>query len=228
MINLSKNDQQNKDAEIPRIGYSGVPRMIVDLDGTLANTWSRLWNAEFAEHHAQDPEEDDRTNRREAKKAWWNEWEGKEENIMKDMPSWVADVVRAFYARGGKVIIFSGRKDTLKEVTELWLQIHNIPYDVLKMRSVETDVNPDGSFMKDYDVKRRMWSELTREDKRCLVQVIDDNPQVVQMWLEIQRDEREYCDFELTTRPFNWTPKTVRDTLAFGDNNNSLWGELTS
>lgn len=216
MINLSKN----KEAGIPPIGYSGIPRMIVDLDGTLANAWSRLWNAEYAEHHTK--------TRSEAKKAWWKEWEGKEENIMKDKPSWVADVVRAFYNRGGKVIIFSGRKDTLKGVTEEWLRIHDIPYDVLKMRSVDRDVNPDGSFMKDYDVKRRMWSELDREDKRCLVQVIDDNPQVVKMWLEIQRDEREYCDFELTTRPFNWTPKTVRDTLAFGDNNNSLWGELTS
>ena len=218
MIDLNKSVRR----VLPE-GYSNQPRMIVDLDGTLANTWSRLFNAEFAAHMAGGDD-----NKRQSRQAWWGEWEGKEENIMKDMPSWVADVVRAFYNRGGKVIIFSGRKDTLKGVTEEWLRIHDIPYDVLKMRSVDRDVNPDGGFMKDYDVKRRMWSELDREDKRCLVQVIDDNPQVVKMWLEIQRDEREYCDFELTTRPFNWTPKTVSDTLAFGDDNNSLWGELTS
>ena len=221
MIRLTK--EKTKEMELPRPGYSAVPRMIVDLDGTLCNTWSRLWEAEYAEHMAEGYDNDTQAGR----KAWWEQWEGKEENIMRDTPSWVADVVRAFHSRGGKVIIFSGRKDTLKDVTEKWLKLHNIPYDELKMRSVKNDVKPDGGFMKDYDVKRRMWSELTREDKRCLVHVIDDNPQVVTMWFEILRDEDE-CDFEFTARPFNWTPKSVHDTLTFGDDNNTLWGELPS
>jgi hypothetical protein len=224
MIRLTK-EKVKEIMELPRPGYSAIPRMIVDLDGTLCNTWSRLWEAEYAQHMAEGPDDTVYYDPKAGKKAWWEQWEGKEKNIMRDTPSWVADVVRAFHSRGGKVIIFSGRKDTLKGVTKKWLELHNIPYDVLKMRSVKNDVKPDGGFMKDYDVKRRMWSELSREDKRNLVHVIDDNPQVVQMWCEILAEEDE-CDFEFTARPFNWTPKSVHDTLSFGDSNYSLWGEL--
>lgn len=73
-----------------------------------------------------------------------------------------------------KVIIVSGRSETARKETEIWLKEHNIPYDDLIMR-------PAGDYRSDDIVKEEILDGLLREGHEILF-TVDDRQRVVDMW----------------------------------------------
>lgn len=86
----------------------------------------------------------------------------------------VANVVLNYHKSGYKILLLSGRRDIARQQTENWLKKHNIPYDLLLMRSAK-----DAS--KDSIVKRQLFEENIQH-KFYIEFVLDDRNQVVDMW----------------------------------------------
>lgn len=74
-----------------------------------------------------------------------------------------------------KVILFSGRDECCRTLTEQWLITNGVPYDALYMR-------PTGTNTCDTIVKKTMF-DLYVKDRYNVSHVIDDRPRVVNMWL---------------------------------------------
>lgn len=89
----------------------------------------------------------------------------------------VADMARAMYEGGYKVIIVSGRDGCCRKQTEEWLDKHEIPYHELYMREA-------GDHMKDSIVKYDIFKKYI-EPYTHVVGVWDDRRQVIDMWREI-------------------------------------------
>lgn len=85
-------------------------------------------------------------------------------------------LVQSFVRSHIKIILFSGRDESCRELTEHWLGGHGIPYDELYMR-------PAGDHRKDTIVKREMYDKHIAGIHE-VVFVLDDRDQVVKMWRE--------------------------------------------
>ena len=99
-------------------------------------------------------------------------------NIQLDKPNWpVIHMAQTLRSAGHSVVIFSGRSKATKAATRDWLNNHNIPFDVLKMRPTESGFQ----FMPDDKLKQKWLDDLFphRDDVLC---VFDDRDKVVQMW----------------------------------------------
>ena len=89
----------------------------------------------------------------------------------------IAETVRIFSAAGMQILVTSGRKDTCRRQTEVWLAAANIPSDALFMRD-RYDDRPDVAVKRDlYDRHIR-----GRFDVHC---VLDDRASVVQGWRDL-------------------------------------------
>lgn len=86
----------------------------------------------------------------------------------------IANIVKAEYAAGTTVFLFTGRMDSHQTQTENWLKKHEIPYHKLVMRKYE-DVR------KDSIVKTEFFDTHIR-DQYFVKYVLDDRNQVVDMW----------------------------------------------
>jgi predicted kinase len=87
------------------------------------------------------------------------------------------------------IILFSGRGENARKNTEHWLEMNNISWDNLYMRSEK-----DGR--KDSIVKQEMYEKYVK-DLYHVVFVIDDRPQVIRMWKSLgipvfNADQRMY------------------------------------
>ncbi len=89
----------------------------------------------------------------------------------------VADVVRLHKAAGYDIIIVSGRDAVCRQITEDWLNSHNIPFDYIYMRA-------QGDSRKDYVVKREIFDNYIRGHWNIKF-VLDDRNSVVKTWREI-------------------------------------------
>jgi predicted kinase len=89
----------------------------------------------------------------------------------------VADVVRLHKAAGYDIIIVSGRDAVCRQITEDWLDSHNIPFDYIYMRA-------QGDSRKDYVVKREIFDNYIRVHWNIKF-VLDDRNSVVKTWREI-------------------------------------------
>jgi predicted kinase/chorismate mutase len=72
------------------------------------------------------------------------------------------------------IIIFSGREDKFEDITNQWLNKHDIPYKHVYMRKA-------GDKRADYIVKKEMYDNIIK-DKYNVFFVLDDRKQVVDMW----------------------------------------------
>ena len=98
-------------------------------------------------------------------------------NIDLDQPNTaVITTAQLFHSQGYKIVIFSGRSKATKDATRVWLDKHNVPFDVLKMRPTSDDWH----FMKDSDLKQHWLDDLQIKDD--VFAVFDDRQQVVDMW----------------------------------------------
>lgn len=88
----------------------------------------------------------------------------------------VKDLISALQAKypNYHVMFFSGRKDTCKKDTELWLADNDIYYHSLFMRA-------DGDNRSDHLVKYELYEKYIK-GKYNVYCVIDDRKQVCQMW----------------------------------------------
>ena len=128
--------------------------VIFDLDGTLADCSQRVhhvkskpknWDAFFAGMHLDDPNEAS------------------------------IEICRAMFDRGYRILLCTGRHEISRQITEQWLNRHNIPFHELRMRG-----NHDKR--ADIDTKREMLSE---EEISQVLFAVDDRNGVVKMWRDL-------------------------------------------
>jgi len=99
-------------------------------------------------------------------------------NINLDKPNQpVIKVAQMFKDNGFRIVIFSGRLKTTKDVTKKWLEKFNVPFDVLKMRPTDGGLK----WMKD-DLLKKKWLDDLFPNTDDIICVFDDRDKVVQMW----------------------------------------------
>ena len=97
--------------------------------------------------------------------------------VLTDLPNQpVVDLVRLL-AKESEIIYVTGRPDTCREDTELWISRHVCVPGPLFMRA-------EGDKRKDAVIKRELFDELIR-DRYNVRRVVDDRNQVVRMWREL-------------------------------------------
>jgi predicted kinase len=142
----------------PRGDGARPPAVIIDLDGTLTSSKWRV-------HHISGGRRD-----------WPRFFAGMGRDApvpaLVDLVTWVA--------HHAAVVLLTGRPDDHEVAIRRWLADHDIPYDLLLMRA-------SGDRRQDTVVKRQRYREevAPHYDVRW---VVDDRPQVIEMW----RDEGLY------------------------------------
>lgn len=130
--------------------------IICDLDGTLCNIEHRLKHVkhEIRKH---------------------NRWDLFNKEIPNDgLNKWCKEIISKFYGEFHDVILCSGRVDSTRDDTVLWLEKHYINYDKLLMRH-------RSDFRQDYIIKEIILDfEILPRYK--ILFAIDDRKQVVDMW----------------------------------------------
>lgn len=99
-----------------------------------------------------------------------------EKKVLLDDPrEVVVEWVKALY-EAYNVVIVSGRHDTCGDDTCEWLEGHGVPFDHILMRR-------GGDNRPDYIIKKEILDEVLQVlQKEEIAFVLDDRPQVVQMW----------------------------------------------
>jgi predicted kinase len=93
----------------------------------------------------------------------------------KDLPNIpVVNMVKNYHQLGYKIILASGREDTFKPQTLLWLEKYEVSYELLIMRKA-------GDFRKDAIIKKEIFANHI-EGKYFVELVLDDRNQVVDLW----------------------------------------------
>ena len=102
-------------------------------------------------------------------------------NIDLDQPNTpVIKMAQMLKSQGFMIVIFSGRSKATKNATTQWLDRHDVPFDVLKMRPADRSIGGHFHFMKDSDLKQHWLDDLQIKDD--IFAVFDDRNQVVDMW----------------------------------------------
>lgn len=86
----------------------------------------------------------------------------------------VVNMVKNYHHLGYKIILASGREDTFKPQTLLWLEKYEVSYELLIMRKA-------GDFRKDAIIKKEIFTNHI-EGKYYVELVLDDRNQVVDLW----------------------------------------------
>lgn len=84
------------------------------------------------------------------------------------------------YSRDHVIILLSGRenRDYCRSLTELWLKVHDVPYDHLFMRKC-------GDFRRDNIIKEEIYKQQIVPMGFSIQFVLDDRDRVVKMWREL-------------------------------------------
>lgn len=94
--------------------------------------------------------------------------------VIEDKPNLpMIDLAKRYKKDGFKVIILTGRPDTIRFVTEKWLGKYGIEYDELYMRSKENH------YKKAYLFKKQIYETYINDIVFC---AFDDDEEIVQMW----------------------------------------------
>lgn len=133
--------------------------IIVDIDGTLANSKQR---------HELATNSDGSIN--------WDVLYDYD-NVIADEPiKYIIDTIQTHKYLKYKIVLFTSRPERIREATEYWLNKYKIPFDALYMRSVEDH------YIKDTELKLKMYNQFVDED---VLFAIDDKQEMVDMWKEI-------------------------------------------
>ena len=112
-----------------------------------------------------------------------------------DEPNWpVIKMAQLFNHNGFNIVIFSGRNDRSFVATKHWLELNQVPHDLLVMRPDKfkdnswpiADGNPatgEMRFMPDEILKKKMLDAFVDIDDVFLV--VDDRDKVVKMWRDL-------------------------------------------
>ena len=144
-------------------------KVIFDLDGTLALIDKRRAIAGIT------PGAPEASNPQMNWKAFLDP-----KNIHLDEPNVpVIKMAQMLKSQGFDIIIFSGRSKATKDATRVWLDKHDIPFDLLKMRPTDKHWH----FMKDSDLKEFWLDDIFPGlEINDIFAVFDDRQQVVDMW----------------------------------------------
>lgn len=131
--------------------------VIVDLDGTLALNKHRF---HFIDKSL-------------GKKV---DWVSYFEACDKDLPNIpVIETIKALKAQGALIHIFSARGDIVFDRTVQWLKHHNVSYDKLTLREMD-------SFTADEELKKKWLLKYYPNYEKEVLCVFDDRNKVVDMW----------------------------------------------
>jgi len=128
--------------------------IIVDIDGTLADISHRIHLLVGRDS-----------------KDWCNFESG---CVDDGVYEWAANLVRMYKGAGYKILLVSGRTESVRGETERWLKLHNIPYDELHLR-------PVGNFISDCELKQEVYISVL-SGKYSIEFVVEDRARVVSMW----------------------------------------------
>lgn len=114
-------------------------------------------------------------------KGFTPDWPAFYEACDKDQPNWpVISTLLQLYSVGCDVRIWSGRDDSVKPKTLMWLHLATrLSLTVLKELLV---MRPNGDYTPDHQLKRKWLNLLQPQERRRLVGVFDDRQKVVDMW----------------------------------------------
>lgn len=80
---------------------------------------------------------------------------------------------RQAHEEGLAVLIVTAREARFRNVTAMWLALHDVPSDVMYMRAT-------GDFRPDYVIKEEILTKIKREF--TVIEAWDDNPSVIDLW----------------------------------------------
>ena len=161
--------------------------IIFDLDGTLADIEARRQLAMIPGKRVNE-------NGFNVPKLDWDIFFDAE-SIKLDKPNApVIKMAQMFKADGFKIVIFSGRNDRSFHTTKEWLDLNQVPFDLLVMRPDKfkedswpiANGNPatkEMRFMPDEILKKKMLDAFVDIDDVFLV--VDDRNKVVKMWRDL-------------------------------------------
>jgi len=130
-------------------------KIIFDLDGTLALDHAR------AVHLKKDPKD----------------WDSYFSLAASDLPHGpIHSIFHALWANGAEIEVWTGRIESLREITLAWCEEHGLPIDseMLRMR-------PTGSRQEDTEMKRE-WLLAERALGNEVILAFEDRQRVVNMW----------------------------------------------
>ncbi len=134
-------------------------KVIIDIDNTLSNANARF---EFA--------------KKENGKIDWD-FVHEFKNIISDKPNLpMIDLAKTYKENNFEVIILTGRPESTRKATEMWLEKYDIKYDKLYMRSWEDN------FLKAPIFKRKIYETEIKENVFC---AYDDEQSIIDMWIEM-------------------------------------------
>lgn len=140
-------------------------RVIIDIDGTLADISHRLYRLNRIRAEGLAGEE----------KLASPDWRAFAEAMDDDVPKFpIVALVRTLYSQGHEIIIMTGRYEKYRKRTIKWLNWHLIPFDRLFMR-------PTGDNTQDALLKERFLYEDFGGPGGILF-AVDDRQRVVDMW----------------------------------------------
>lgn len=100
------------------------------------------------------------------------------EYMIGDIPNYpMIDLVKFYKKEGFKIVIFTSRPESTKEVTEDWLLYNNVPYDELYMRTKENHK------IKDDVLKKKMYESFITDSVYC---AFDDSDSIIDLWSSLE------------------------------------------
>jgi hypothetical protein len=159
---LSEGEHAARGGEVRAGGGDAMKdAIIVDLDGTLYNCEERR------KKYLSDPPKPD--------------FDGFNAAAVLDEPSaWCVALVRAISMHGYEIVFVTGREETHRKSTNMWIQAHEILAHDRKQR-YRLLMRPAGDFRPDEEIKRELYAKYIRGEYEVLF-VIDDRKKVVDMW----------------------------------------------
>lgn len=97
--------------------------------------------------------------------------------VIEDKPNLpMIDLAKRYKKDRFKIVLLTGRPDTLREVTEEWLSKYGVEYDELYMRT-KTDY-----YTKANIFKKRIYKMYIKDDILC---AYDDEEEIIKMWNDL-------------------------------------------
>lgn len=130
--------------------------IIVDIDGTLANSEKRHKLATNSNGSI--------------------DWDVlyDYDNVISDEPmQYIIESIKIHKYLNYKIVLFTSRPEKIREATEYWLNKYAVPYDELYMRSEEDH------YIKDTELKLKMYNQFINEE---VLFAIEDKQEIVDMW----------------------------------------------
>jgi len=99
------------------------------------------------------------------------------ERVLSDTPNTpMIDLTKRYFKSGYKVVIFTGRPDSTKDVTEKWLEDNGVMYHELHMRT------KDDHYIKADILKKKMYNMFIDDMVLC---AYDDEQDIIDLWVNL-------------------------------------------